>query len=68
MEAAPATAEVADGDTLNEALKELYPLLDKVDIPVEEKFDITMKFGSPAKALAQQFRSQEPPVLLESQP
>ena len=50
-EAAPATAEVADGDTLNEALKELYPLLDKVDIPVEEKFDITMKFGSPAKAL-----------------
>ncbi|MBR3319232.1 hypothetical protein IKG06_01855 [Candidatus Saccharibacteria bacterium] len=50
-EAAPATAEDADGDTLNEALKELYPLLDKVDIPVEEKFDITMKFGSPAKAL-----------------
>ena len=42
---------VADDDTLNEALKELYPLLDKVDMPVEEKFDITMKFGSPAKAL-----------------
>ena len=47
-EVAPAAA---DGDTLNEALKELYPLLDKVNIPVEEKFDITMKFGSPAKAL-----------------
>ena len=46
-EAAPA----ADNDTLNEALKELYPLLDKVDIPVGEKFDITMKFGTPAKAL-----------------
>ena len=50
VEAAEA-APVADDDTLNEALKELYPLLDKVDMPVEEKFDITMKFGSPAKAL-----------------
>jgi hypothetical protein len=50
-EPAAEVAPAADDDTLNEALKELYPLLDKVDIPVEEKFDITMKFGSPAKAL-----------------
>ena len=48
----PVVATTAgDGDTLNEALKELYPLLDKVDMPVADKFDITMKFGGPAKAL-----------------
>lgn len=47
-EAAPAAS---DDDTLNEAYKALYPLLDKVEMPVEEKFDITMKFGEPAKAL-----------------
>ena len=49
-----ATTPVAaadDADTLTEALKELYPLLDKVDMPMEEKFDITMQFGGPAKAL-----------------
>ena len=51
-EAAPeVTVAPADDDTLNEALKELYPLLDRVEMPVEEKFDITLKFGEPAKAL-----------------
>lgn len=48
---AVAEASAADDDTLNEAYKALYPLLDKVEMPVEEKFDITMKFGEPAKAL-----------------
>ncbi|MBR5389261.1 hypothetical protein IK146_01740 [Candidatus Saccharibacteria bacterium] len=48
--ATPVAAE-DDADTLTEALKELYPLLDKVDMPMEEKFDITMQFGGPAKAL-----------------
>ena len=33
-------AAPADNDTLNEALKELYPLLDRVEMPIEEKFDI----------------------------
>lgn len=47
-EAVPAAS---DDETLNEAYKALYPLLDKVEMPVEEKFDITMKFGEPAKAL-----------------
>ena len=64
VEAAPAAPEIklsapaaeaapvaSDDDTLNEAYKALYPLLDKVEMPVEEKFDITMKFGEPAKAL-----------------
>ena len=49
--AAEAAPVVSDDDTLNEAYKALYPLLDKVEMPVEEKFDITMKFGEPAKAL-----------------
>ncbi|MBR3319714.1 hypothetical protein IKG20_00165 [Candidatus Saccharibacteria bacterium] len=48
---APEAPAARDDDTLNEALKELYPLLDRVDMPVEEKFDITLKFGEPAKAL-----------------
>ena len=37
--------------SLNEAYKELYPLLDKVEMPVEEKFEITLKFGEPSEAL-----------------
>lgn len=49
--AAEAAPVASDDDTLNEAYKALYPLLDKVEMPVEEKFDITMKFGEPAKAL-----------------
>ena len=49
--AAPAAESGSDNDTLNEALKELYPLLDKVDMPAMEKFDITLKFGTPAEAL-----------------
>ncbi len=48
---APAVSSVADDETLNEAYKALYPLLDKVEMPVEEKFEITLKFGEPAKAL-----------------
>lgn len=50
---APMAGEVsvADEETLNEAYRALYPLLDKVEMPVEEKFDITLKFGEPAKAL-----------------
>ena len=54
-EAAPEVGEVApvasDDATLNEAYKELYPLLDKVEMPVEEKFEITLKFGEPSEAL-----------------
>ncbi|MBR2586958.1 hypothetical protein IKE71_01125 [Candidatus Saccharibacteria bacterium] len=48
--AAPA-AGGANEDTLSEAYRALYPLLDKVEMPVEEKFDITLRFGEPAKAL-----------------
>ena len=44
-------APVADDATLEEALKELYPLLDKVDLPAQEKFDITMRVGEPSRAL-----------------
>ena len=44
-------APVSDNATLEEAMKELYPLLDRVEMPIEEKFDITLKFGEPAKAL-----------------
>lgn len=44
-------APVSDNATLEEAMRELYPLLDKVDMPVDEKFEITMKYGEPAKAL-----------------
>lgn len=59
IEETPAVQPVAQAEpvaakdevTLNEALKELYPLLDKVELPVKEKFDITMKVGEPAKAL-----------------
>ncbi len=51
VEEPEAETEAGDDVTLNEAMKELYPLLDKVDMPVTEKFDITMKFGGPAKAL-----------------
>ena len=47
-ETAPAAS---DDTTLNEAYKELYPLLDKVEMPVEEKFEITLKFGEPSEAL-----------------
>ena len=52
--AEPAPAKVApatDSETLEEAMKELYPLLDRVSLPIEEKFDITLKYGEPAKAL-----------------
>ena len=48
---APAETNVADKDTLEAAMKELYPLLDRVSLPIEEKFDITLKYGEPAKAL-----------------
>ena len=52
VSAAPeAAAPVSDNATLEEAMRELYPLLDKVEMPVEEKFEITMKYGEPAKAL-----------------
>lgn len=50
VEAAP-EAPVSDNATLEEAMKELYPLLDRVEMPIEEKFDITLKYGEPAKAL-----------------
>ncbi len=46
-----AEAPASDNATLEEAMKELYPLLDKVDMPLDEKFDITMKYGEPSKAL-----------------
>ena len=49
--AATEAAPKSDNATLEEAMKELYPLLDKVDMPLDEKFDITMKYGEPAKAL-----------------
>jgi hypothetical protein len=42
---------ISDDVTLEEALKELYPLLDKVEMPAQEKFDITMRVGEPSKAL-----------------
>ena len=45
------TPAVSDDATLNEAYKALYPLLDKVEMPVEEKFEITLKFGEPSEAL-----------------
>ena len=55
----PATAEVstpeigapkADFEKIEkEALKELYPLLSKVDLPAEEKFDICMKVAKEDK-------------------
>ncbi|MBQ3429891.1 hypothetical protein IJG21_00495 [Candidatus Saccharibacteria bacterium] len=55
----PATAEVstpeigapkADLEKIEkEALKELYPLLNKVDLPAEEKFDICMKVAKEDK-------------------
>ncbi len=49
---APVAEAPADNNaTLEEAMKELYPLLDKVEMPVEEKFDITIKYGEPARAL-----------------
>lgn len=44
-------ASVSDSATLEEAMRELYPLLDKVEMPIMEKFEITMKYGEPAKAL-----------------
>ncbi|MBR3594781.1 hypothetical protein IKL45_00885 [Candidatus Saccharibacteria bacterium] len=46
-----AEAPASDNATLEEAYKELYPLLDKVELPVEEKFEITLKFGEPSEAL-----------------
>ena len=45
------SAPVSDDATLEEAMKELYPLLDKVEMPVEDKFEIALKFGEPSKAL-----------------
>jgi len=51
VEPVVAEAPVSDEATLEEAMKELYPLLDRVSIPIEEKFDITLKYGEPAKAL-----------------
>lgn len=56
---APAPA----GDTLHEAMRELYPLLDKVSMTNEEKFDICMQVDdaqAAAKALeyAKQFADE----------
>lgn len=58
VEDAPAPA--GSDSTLEEAMRELYPLLDRVDMPVEDKFDITIKYGEPAKALdlAKQFTDE----------
>lgn len=49
--AAVPEAPVSDNATLEEAMRELYPLIDRVEMPIDEKFEITMKYGEPAKAL-----------------
>ena len=53
-EEAPAVAEEVNTDMdeiKKEALKELYPLLDKTDMTVEEKYDICMEMQSEPDAI-----------------
>ena len=49
--ATPEVKPVGNEEVKKEALKELYPLLDKVQMEPKEKFDIAIEYGEPAKAL-----------------